>query len=829
MTAGSIPPRWNQLVLASGSRADLSQLSEGEVVNAQVTEDLGEGRYAVRLGDAGARVVVESSVQLEPNQTLSLRVVDASGPVVLQIASEQPAGGKAAPAPPPPGSPGAGGATGSEAAGAPADQVTLPSPFAVRLRVSEVAAHVPAQPAESSVPVGLAVQGAEVAVHFPDGAVMQGTPVVLPYADVLQAAPGAAGPTVPADAGAALAAAPVPVDLPESMGEAALLVEEVQVRVRLSAAGRGEGARQPAVLHLAMSDARAVLEVLASRTGGAPLEAALVRAEAGGEAVNLDLAGRRVRVSLPSGAAFPAGDAVEVVPAAEAALTGGLRVSVEAARASEGLVDAALRAAGLTPSPLSREAGEALLAEGQAIQRESIQALLALAAGREGAERAALLRAGAHLLAQDLPVSPPLAAGARSIAAAPLHAAELLSTLQEHVQAARAELATDSPALAHLAQAERALAETVVRLGEADTPEQLARFMQSLGRETLDQLAGALESAGRAVLAQNPALGRLDAAIQALQAALRAGGEGAEAAPGRSGEGAAPAAAAPPADASLPAQSPAHAGGPATPEQMLAALTDARGDPWAGQSSARPAHPGVNPAGTAPSAAAPTMSASPDALSQAAREILQAENPEQAAEAVRRAVESQDQAALRTLSAELERAERDALARDPVVQRLGDALDALREVGRRFLVYKAENLSSLRQDPSVFVAEMPFRLGEEEGSGRVQLFYRRRQQREGRRWSARVVLDLQTTRLGPVVGDLRFYKQDLSLSLFSANRELSDFLARDRKDLIGGLQDKGFHASARFLVIPDAEPVRTTPSRDGALPPRAEGRLDVEA
>ena len=81
------------------------------------------------------------------------------------------------------------------------------------------------------------------------------------------------------------------------------------------------------------------------------------------------------------------------------------------------------------------------------------------------------------------------------------------------------------------------------------------------------------------------------------------------------------------------------------------------------------------------------------------------------------------------------------------------------------------------------------------------MFYRRgRGKQEG--WSSRVILDLNTTRMGSVLGDLRFFGQDMTVNIFVERQDLAGYLESESERLIDGLWAKGFRVKARFMVLP---------------------------
>ncbi|MDR1612753.1 MAG: hypothetical protein LBT97_08205, partial [Planctomycetota bacterium] len=482
---------------------------------------------------------------------------------------------------------------------------------------------------------------------------------------------------------------------------------------------------------------------------------------------------------LPGGA--PVDALRQLAKAAELPLGGEIAeiVADSGARASvpEAVADRAasilLTAAGLTPDPATLEAAKILMRDNARVDRQSIQLMSSLAAGTEGAGREALLKATARLLAHDVPIAQPVASGLAAVLSREAGVAELLANVQSALSGP-----VPVPAAAPLVDAARELlAMLAVDLAAEDAPAALERFVSSFGREALARALSLVEAAAQAALEDNPELSRIDAALAEVLARLAG-----DTVPGR-------------AQPELPAGVPPALGGES------ATATPPR--------EALP-HPGVNPPefellrpgglldqylaggprvgrpdfGEAGEAVAELLSASPERRQRAARELANREQP-----------------FLRELSSRLLAAERAALRADPFLTRLAAATNSLRELGRQFIAVKAENLAGQDRNPGVTLAEAPFRLNDSGGDGRMQMFHRRGGAAKGG-WSSRVILDLNTTALGPVLGDLRFFGKDLVVNLFVGKQETADFLARESGGLTDRLLGKGFRLKARFLVLP---------------------------
>jgi hypothetical protein len=180
---------------------------------------------------------------------------------------------------------------------------------------------------------------------------------------------------------------------------------------------------------------------------------------------------------------------------------------------------------------------------------------------------------------------------------------------------------------------------------------------------------------------------------------------------------------------------------------------------------------------------------------------------------------------LRETAARLTRQEAEIMRGDPLLNKLSDAASTLRDLGRQALAVKAENVAGQDRNPGVMLAEVPFRLNDDAGDGRMQMFYRRSKGRQDG-WSSRVILDLNTTRMGPVLGDLRFFGQDMTVNMFVEKQDLADYLEREAESLIDGLWSKGFRVKARFMVLPT--PAQAAPRIHAERPEIAGENLDGE-
>lgn len=191
---------------------------------------------------------------------------------------------------------------------------------------------------------------------------------------------------------------------------------------------------------------------------------------------------------------------------------------------------------------------------------------------------------------------------------------------------------------------------------------------------------------------------------------------------------------------------------------------------------------------------------------------LTSQNPETIEKALRELPEKEPEV-LRETASRLAREEAEAMRREPTLNKLADAASNLRDLGRQSLAVKAENIAGQDRNPGVMLAEVPFKLNDDAGDGRMQMFYRK-SKGKGDSWSSRVILDLNTTRMGPVLGDLRFFGQDMVVNMFVEDQDLAGYLERESETLVDGLWAKGFRVKARFMVLPP----RTAPEIHAGRP-----------
>jgi len=184
---------------------------------------------------------------------------------------------------------------------------------------------------------------------------------------------------------------------------------------------------------------------------------------------------------------------------------------------------------------------------------------------------------------------------------------------------------------------------------------------------------------------------------------------------------------------------------------------------------------------------------------------------------------------LPALAAELHRLEQEIVRRDPPLDRLAEAAESLRVLGRTSLAQKAGMVEDTRRDPGMLAAEIPLRRDEERGEGRLRMHYRRKG--SGEEGPSRVMIDLETTCLGPVAGDIRLRHGDLGVHLWARDAETASWMARRGGELTEALRGLGFRAWAGFAPFPPP-PAQTDPAPGVAgppvqIPPEGAGLVDV--
>jgi hypothetical protein len=520
-----------------------------------------------------------------------------------------------------------------------------------------------------------------------------------------------------------------------------------------------------------------------------------------------------------------------------------------------------VRDAGYLPQGQARAAGAALLAEGLSVTKSNLQAVLAAVASSvpsseaDGGDPAALppnqqmLRAAAHILQQGSPLTPPLVRGVAQMLAPRSSPAVVLESLLAAVDgvevAARrpggsgASLPTSSrERIEGLAEGVRsALQRMEVEIGSArNVAESLQAFVRTFRGPELQSALNHVTEAMQAALAGRSDLQAVDALLTALSSTGPLGDAAAEGIAAETTQAQA-------GMASAPSTAGGRAGGisdrvgveGAPAGEEAAPRAAAWGAGVEGPDAATPAAEGAG-AGAGTRGAAPR----PDSVGVLISRLLGMENPPEGSrpELLPRLVQTifgsegevtaEERAALERLfssrSGELRAGEarqaaqtlrpetatrlatvladreQAAMQQDPLIRQLGDLHEGLRNLAERASAFKAETIAGMRQEPGIFVAEVPFREGGEGSDGRLQVWYRRRKRGNTEAHSHRVLLDLNTTRLGAVVGDLRFQPSQLDLAVRVEDEDARAHLHSGVGELEDGLKDQELKLEVRIEV-----------------------------
>lgn len=225
-------------------------------------------------------------------------------------------------------------------------------------------------------------------------------------------------------------------------------------------------------------------------------------------------------------------------------------------------------------------------------------------------------------------------------------------------------------------------------------------------------------------------------------------------------------------------------------------------------------HPGVRDFPSAWKEVATPNPPNVSRLESALREIFSANSIEEVTQKTREVVRKLDNETLRALSANLQSVEREEIAAQPALSRLANVASELRDLGRMMVAMKAENLATMHHDPAYMSAILPFKLHDESGDGKLQMYYRKQKNRGPKNWLQRVVLDLDLTALGNVIGDLRFTAdKKLSVTIATTEHESNKVLQQDRDELANALSACGFPCTPEFrLILPAHNETKTNAS-----------------
>lgn len=532
-------------------------------------------------------------------------------------------------------------------------------------------------------------------------------------------------------------------------------------------------------------------------------------------------------------------------------------------------IDALLRSSGLTPSLITRQAAQALLEEKLPVARENVQTLLSVTAGTSGAERQALLQATSRLIALDAPVSPAIAAGMAELMSNESSLSDKIATTINTINEAVTSN-TESQGNPQITKILNTTAKTLsgiaVLVDTASTANELEDFVSTMGKERMAAAENGIKDAATLLLKSNPELQKIDAALNTVLTKLANLPESSE--PVATIDAQATQAniegskidallekQTNPSATSLPLESKAEG---ATPQEQLVAnekhavqkdLQEIIGklvQPASNEDQAQinatlskiaqtlkvqlPALPGASdfPAQfkDVPEQMRIPENADLQKIEQVLKDIQEAKTPEEAKEIAKEAVKHIDRDTLRELAGRLQDTEKEEIAKSPQLQKLSDAAQTLRELGRAFIAQKAENLATLRQDPAMFVANVPLNFSGEEGDdGKLQMYYRKAKKGTDKNWSQRIVLDLNMSMLGNIIGDLQFKEKQLNVTLLSDNADTVFYLQSEAERLEEGLNKAGFSCKPAFKMVETRKPKATVTQEQHPL---NNGRLDIK-
>ncbi len=496
-------------------------------------------------------------------------------------------------------------------------------------------------------------------------------------------------------------------------------------------------------------------------------------------------------------------------------------------------LDALIRRSGMTPSMATRDAARALLDNAQPLTRSNIQALLALTAGKTGTERISLLQAGAKLISLDAPLSPPLASGFSSLSTSQdlfssslgrLNSAlsqALSSSLESNLsQATTPETTPPANATGNLAPNLGRAIETIrgipILIEALNTDETLTttgsttqsgnnqqlsddllNFVSTSARERLSTVEGLIQNATNEILRSDSVLSRLAPALDTILAKLSNLPEDSLQSSASSLEFSS-------AEKAIFERLNAKLLPDDTKSQPLNLSELLKDIPLLRE---RTSHPGIN---TIPEfwerveIDRTTLDNSDIAkIKSGIEEILNSKNPEEAREISKELLKNIDRDTLRTLASTLQELEREEIQKHPTLQHLREASSELRELGRALIAQKAENLGNLRQDPANFSTSIPFSFNQnnnEQEDGKLSMHYNKSKGRKGE-WQQRVILDLNMSALGNIIGDIQFYQGMININLISSQPDTVQILENDKTTLLLGLEGLGFTASVGVKLI----------------------------
>ncbi len=523
-------------------------------------------------------------------------------------------------------------------------------------------------------------------------------------------------------------------------------------------------------------------------------------------------------------------------------------------------LDALIKRGGMTPSSATRDAARALLINSLPVNRNNIQALLALAAGKNGTERSSFLNSGARLLALDAPLSPPLAAGLSKLATEdgvmktgitninsslnnalqslqqPLSDSQVSQQTSEQTLLNTLNKATDTlrgiPVLIDALNLDTATGEIASSNTSIELSSSLAEFVSTSARERLGTIEQLIQHATQQILDQDPILSRLSAALDSILTKL----------------------------GNLPAESEelkitdktpaANVQNAHTEEENLSKIADIIKKDFPELSGKdltlnlndiikdipllreHISHPGI---GNLPEFWEPVnidnatlQKADLKEVKNIIEQVMNSETPEHAKALTREMLKTIDKDTLRTLASTMQEIEKDEINKQPSLRHLREANTELRELGRALVAQKAENLASSRNDPASFTTSIPFSFNNQDGQGeegKLSMFYNKRRSSKGN-WQQRVILDLNMSVLGNIIGDIQFYDNTINLSLISSSRDTVAILESEQETLHSNLESLGFNSSIGIkLMEPKLEKETAPESRKNS----GQHLLDIQA
>lgn len=506
-------------------------------------------------------------------------------------------------------------------------------------------------------------------------------------------------------------------------------------------------------------------------------------------------------------------------------------------------LDQIIKRSGMTPSTATREAASALLDNSLPVTRDNIQSLLALSAGRSGAERTDFLQAGAKLLSLDAPLSPALASGMSKLHTDQDFISSSIQKISSALEEATHSTSIERGALneegnqrfdskssqllmqnfsrasetlkgipilietlnATVEEATNNLAQQKNQTEQNTLAEGLKDFVSTSSRERLSAVETILQNSANVILESDPILSKLSSALDTVLSKL--GNLPEEAA--KTIETTTTEKAENTDLTKLKDIAKQELMGPKDTEKEFN-LKDLLSD--LSSLKSRASHPGISKVPEfwqkVELDPATLKNADMTKVSKAIEQIVNAPTPERAQVLTKELLSSVDRDTLRTIASTLQEVEREEIQKHPTLQHIREASNELRELGRALVAQKAENLATSRNDPGNFNTSIPFNFngGENDGEdGQLSMFYNKSKGKRGN-WQQRVILDLNMSVLGNIIGDIQFHEGIINVNFVSSSKDTVSILDSEKEALLSGLQDIGFTASVGVrLLVPEME------------------------